>query len=219
MGGYSQQCFVLGIDLDEVCADFVGGFNRRAYEVLGPSIIRTDKDYRWPCWAIVDALDITPEQEQEVWNDIYDRGGFWQNLEPVPGAIDALNVLQAMEYNGDVRLIFLTARPEVRGKATFMETKRWLENRVDVAHPYLVIAHDKAAVAKALGFTHFVDDKFQNVEAVRDAGVNRTFFVHHPHGDEFLPYVSKDTTVIKNLNEFASAVYTDVVRTLAGELA
>lgn len=215
MGGYSEECFVLGIDLDEVCADFVGGFNRRAYEVLGPSVIRTDKNYRWPCWEIVDALNITPEQEQEVWNDIYDRGGFWQNLDPLPGVVDALDTLQHMEQAGDVRLVFLTARPEVRGKGTFMETKRWLENRAGVYHPYVVIAHEKGAVAKALGFTHFVDDKFQNVEVVRNAGVSRTFFVCHPHGEQYVPYVSKDTTVIKNLGQFVSAVAQD---TLAGEL-
>lgn len=210
MGGRSEQCYVLGIDLDEVCADFVGGFNRRAYEVLGPDIIRTDKDYRWPCWEIDDALSITSDQEHQVWVDILDRGGFWYDLDVLPGVVDALTRLQNMEDNGDVRLVFLTARPEVRGKRTFMETKEWLENDAKVSDPYLVIAHDKAAVAKALGFTHFVDDKFQNVEAVRDAGVPRTFFVLHPHGHQYLPYVSSTTTTIHNLTEFTDAVQRDV---------
>jgi 5' nucleotidase, deoxy (Pyrimidine), cytosolic type C protein (NT5C) len=210
MGGYSQECLVLGIDLDEVCADFVGGFNRRAYEVLGEDVIRTDKNYRWPCWAIVDALSITPEQEQIVWNDISDRGGFWQNLDPLPGAKDALLTLQYMEQAGDVRLVFLTARPEVSGNGTYLETLRWLKHRVGVDYPYVVIAHDKGPVAKALGFTHFVDDKFQNIEAVRDAGVHRTFFVRHPHGEQYVPYVSGNTTIINNLDDFVTEVVRDI---------
>lgn len=213
MAGSSDNCPVIGLDLDEVCADFVGGFNRRAYEVLGPSIIRTDKDYRWPCWEIVDALNISDQQEHEVWNDIMTRGGFWEHLPVLPGVTKALRTLQTYEANGLLRLVFITARPEVSGNGTYIETMNWLYRTAWVEDPYVIIAHNKGAVAQAVGLTHFVDDKFQNCVEIRKwMPTSQVYFVRCPHGEKYVPEAhGHGVTVINNLPEFVALITDEVL--------
>lgn len=200
----NDNCPVIGIDLDEVCADFVGGFNRRAYDILGPTVIRTDKDYRWPCWEITDALNITPEQEHDVWNDIMQRGAFWGHLPILPGVRKSLRILQELEAKGVARLVFITARPEVAGNLTYRETVNWLRQVAFVNDPYVIIAHDKGAVARAVGLTHFIDDKFQNcVEVLYARPTAQVSFVRTLHGERHLPTIGAiGIDVVDNLAHF-----------------
>ena len=109
-----------------------------------------------------------------VWDNIVLSNTFYRELEPLPG-VKALDPLfPAIEDHHDV--YFVTSRA---GKTVKRQTEDWLKHYLGYDErfgcsqyaPTVVIVgkDDKGNAAKALNLTVFIDDKLENVIAVKNA--------------------------------------------------
>jgi 5'(3')-deoxyribonucleotidase len=164
----------IGCDVDEVCADFTGGFIKAANEVLGLNL----PDEPWSDWQIDKALGISREQELLVWAHILEGPDFNENLAECkrnPGFTRYLNQLYEARK---AQVTFLTARAEhSTGHPVQRRTAIWFE-RNGFPNAPVIVSHNKGPIAKALGFDAFIDDKFQNCAEVK---------AHVPECHVFMP--------------------------------
>lgn len=152
--------FVLGVDLDGVCADFYDGLRPIVEEWLGlaPGSLPTDVSYGLREWN----LDPTGGYE-ELHRFAVTQRALFRNLAPIPGAPAALRRLSARE---DVRIRIITHRLFIKHfhEEAIQQTVAWLDNH---GIPYwdICFMKDKAAVGADL----YIEDSPGNVKALRDA--------------------------------------------------
>lgn len=158
MSGNEQ--FVLGVDLDGVVADFIGGLRPIAAEWLGVSVesLPLEVSYNFPEWELeasggYSALHRFAVKERDL----------FRHLPPLPGAPAAL---RRLSHRG-VRIRIITHRLYIEWfhKQAIEQTTDWLESH---GIPYwdLCFMRDKAAVGANL----YLEDNPSNIQALRDAG-------------------------------------------------
>jgi 5'-nucleotidase len=159
--------FVLGLDLDGVCADYTGGFRRFVATERGVSehSLPDPVDWDWTrCgWGI---------DSRQEYLDLHARAvaaGMFRDLEPLPGASEALWRLS----DAGVRIRVITHRLVVSGGhgAAAADTVTWLE-RHRIPFWDLCFMADKPQVGADL----YVDDSPGNVRAFREAGLSVLVF-------------------------------------------
>lgn len=153
----------LGIDIDGCLGNFTKAYGELLAKVCG-------EDRLHPGWATDPAFpsewdwDRThyPDAIADAWNrHILKDGTFWQQLEPLDGAketVRALNLLSA----GNTPVYFLTNRAGYRAKR---QTEAWLYD-LGMHYPTVILVEDKWPVIKALGLTHFIDDRLITMNGV-----------------------------------------------------
>jgi 5' nucleotidase, deoxy (Pyrimidine), cytosolic type C protein (NT5C) len=153
--------FVLGIDLDGVCADFVAGIRPLAAEWLG---------------VPADDLTTQPSHDFPEWN-LEDAGGFnslyrWavtrrELFKRMPPMINSALTLRRLYYNQNIRIRLITYRLyfEFFHKVAIDQTVDWLDHH-DFPYCDLCFMREKAAVGADL----YVEDNVANIQALRDAG-------------------------------------------------
>jgi len=164
----SARDYVLGVDLDGVCADFAGGLRRIAADWL-------DVD--------IDDLDPAPSRDYPEWG-LDAAGGFdalyryavtrrdlFRDLPPVPGASLALRRIWTQE---GIRIRIVTHRLyfEFFHRVAVSQTIEWLD-RHDFPYWDLCFMKDKAAVGADL----YIEDSPSNVDALRAEGKNTIAFI------------------------------------------
>jgi len=79
--------FVLGVDLDGVCGDYIGTFRRIVAERLGVSSESLTRDVSWGCkeWGIR-----TPEEFDELHRHAVLERHMLRHMDLIPGAAEAL---------------------------------------------------------------------------------------------------------------------------------
>src|SRR4051812_43878889 len=101
--------FVLGLDLDGVCADYVGGFRLHVARALGvlPSTLREPADWDWTrCgWGIASRQEYLDLHAEAV------ADGLFRDLQPLPGVAESLWRLS----NAGIRIRIITHRLFVSG--------------------------------------------------------------------------------------------------------
>lgn len=76
--------------------------------------------------------------------------GFFRNLEPIPGAIDALKSLEE-KYD-----VWILTRPSVQNPACYTEKREWIEIHLGIEWcKHLMLVPDKTMVEKGI----LIDDK------------------------------------------------------------
>jgi len=120
----------IGIDLDDVAADFRYGF-RKAYFLSFGKFVDTPID-----WDLRKITHFTTHKALWDWIE-KDHPRFFHDLFPVFGAVNALNELKQAGHN----LIFITDKPVWAEDAP----KYWLE-KWDIPYDEIHITKDKAAV-------------------------------------------------------------------------
>ena len=154
--------FVLGLDLDGVCADYTGGFRRfvAAEHGVAPATLPDPVDWDWVrCgWGI---------DSREQYLDLHDRAvraGLFRDLEPLAGASDALWRLS----DAGVRIRVITHRLIVSGGhgTAAVDTVAWLEQN-NIPFWDLCFMADKPHVGADL----YLDDSPANIGALRAAGL------------------------------------------------
>ena len=157
-----KKQFVLGVDLDGVVADFIGGLKPIAAEWLGveSSTLTDEISYEFPEWGLnefggYDALHRFAVKERDL----------FKNLPPIDGAPAALRRLST---NG-IRIRIITHRLFIKWfhVEAIQQTVNWLEHH---GIPYwdLCFMRDKSAVGADL----YLEDNPDNITALRNEGYN-----------------------------------------------
>ena len=163
-----ENRFVLGVDLDGVCADFIGALRPVAAEWLGVPVeeLPVRVNYGFPEWK----LDRAGKYEDLHRFAIIQRDLF-RNLKPLEGAPAALRRLSAR----NIRIRLITHRLYIKyfHQEAITQTTEWLEHH---GIPYwdLCFMRDKAAVGADL----YVEDSPDNVQKLRDDGHKTIVFTN-----------------------------------------
>jgi len=155
-----KKQFVLGVDLDGVVADFIGGLMPIAAEWLGveDNSLTTDISYEFPEWNLkefggYDALHRFAVKERDL----------FINLPPIEGAPAVLRRLSTKS----IRIRIITHRLFIKWfhEEAIQQTVKWLEHH---GIPYwdLCFMRDKSAVGADL----YLEDNPDNIKALRNEG-------------------------------------------------
>ncbi|TAM60693.1 5'-nucleotidase [bacterium] len=167
-----KQRFVLGVDLDGVCADFIGGLRPIAAEWLGvkEEALNSEPTYGFPEW----------ELEKIGGDDAYNKlhlyaitqRDMFSNLLAIK---DAPVVLRRLAYVYKVRIRIITHRLFVPHfhETAIRQTVAWLD-RQGIPYYDLCFMKEKAAVGADL----YIEDSPSNVEALRGDGHETIVFAN-----------------------------------------
>ena len=160
--------FVLGVDLDGVCADFYGGLRAIAAEWTGRNVEELPEvvSYGLPEWNLGPFGGY-----EELHRFAVTQRQLFQKLEPMPGCPSGLRALSTE----DIRIRIITHRLFIKyfHKEAIQQTVGWLDMH---GIPYwdLCFMRDKAEVGANL----YVEDAPANVEAMRKAGLPTLVFTN-----------------------------------------
>lgn len=200
---------VIGVDLDGVLVDFNRGYRRAL--TMAADIDRFNGETEPPIWNYASAYGYSDADDKEAWRTITTSKSFWADLRPLPGSFDFLFALDAATQfdTPPARVYFITSRP---GFDTKGQSERWLR-RMGYAHPTVCIVGvkagdlDKALLANALGVTHFIDDKPENVLAVKQTrgSACQVYCPPRRYNESQQAWMKAKGIVIGGLSEFATA--------------
>lgn len=159
--------FVLGVDLDGVCADFYGGLKPVAAEWLGVDVAALPDRVSWtlPEWGV----DQAPGGYDALHRFAVTQRELFRRLPPMPGAPQALRRLSAH----DVRIRIITHRLFIKyfHQVAVRQTIEWLDYH-DIPYWDLCFMREKAAVGADL----YIEDSPENVARLRAQGLNTIVF-------------------------------------------
>ena len=161
--------FVLGVDLDGVCADFYRGLRPIAAEWLGVDVETLPERVSWglPEWRI----DKAPGGYTALHRFAVTQRDLFRILPPMPGAPAALRCLSA----ADVRIRIITHRFFIKffHQVAARQTIEWLDYH-DIPYWDLCFMQEKAAVGAEL----YIEDSPSNVERLRADGLETIVFTN-----------------------------------------
>jgi 5'(3')-deoxyribonucleotidase len=159
--------FVLGVDLDGVCADFYGGLKPVAAEWLGVDVASLPDRVSWtlPEWGV----DRAPGGYDALHRFAVTQRELFRRLPPMPGAPQALRRLSAQ----DVRIRIITHRLFIKyfHQVAVRQTIEWLDLH-DIPYWDLCFMREKAAVGADL----YLEDSPENVARLRAQGLKTIVF-------------------------------------------
>jgi 5'(3')-deoxyribonucleotidase len=192
----------VGIDLDDVLADFISEFTEVAHEMYGrPEIGTQPMDWEWSNFGL------SKEEQGKVWDRITRTWNFWEKLAVEPGA-DRISMTRLLEDGHD--LVFITARAKTAGRTVQEQACRWLDHNFDLEYPTVIVEKDKGPLAAALKLDYFIDDRPKNCIEIQDAVPTcKVFLKNSSHnvgydstpGKFFVPFIR-----VKDFNEFVNKV-------------
>jgi 5'(3')-deoxyribonucleotidase len=163
----ADRRFVLGVDLDGVCADFYGGLKPVAAEWLGVELASLPDRVSWtlPEWGV----DRAPGGYDALHRFAVTQRELFRRLPPMPGAPQALRRLSAQ----DVRIRIITHRLFIKyfHQVAVRQTIEWLDFH-DIPYWDLCFMREKAAVGADL----YVEDSPENVARLRAQGLKTLVF-------------------------------------------
>ena len=161
--------FVLGVDLDGVCADFYRGLRPIAAEWLGVDVAALPERVSWglPEWRI----DEAPGGYEALHRFAVTQRDLFRSLPPMPGAPAALRRLSG----GGIRIRIITHRFFIKyfHQVAARQTIEWLDHH-DVPYWDLCFMQEKAAVGADL----YIEDSPRNVEKLRADGLPTIVFTN-----------------------------------------
>jgi 5'(3')-deoxyribonucleotidase len=161
--------FVLGADLDGVCADFYAGLRPIAAEWLGVEISTLPQRVSWglPEWGI----DKAPGGYEALHRFAVTQRDLFRILPPMPGAPAALRKLSA----ANVRIRIITHRFFIKyfHQVAARQTIEWLDHH-DIPYWDLCFMKEKAAV----GADVYIEDSPKNIELLRAEGLTTLVFTN-----------------------------------------
>jgi 5'(3')-deoxyribonucleotidase len=162
-----ERRFVLGVDLDGVCADFYGGLKPIAAEWLGVDLATLPDRVSWtlPEWGV----DRAPGGYDALHRFAVTQRDLFKRLPPMPGAAQALRRLSAQ----DVRIRIITHRLFIKyfHQVAVRQTIEWLDFH-DIPYWDLCFMREKAAVGADL----YIEDSPENVARLRAQGLKTIVF-------------------------------------------
>jgi len=189
--------FKIGIDLDDVLADFMPAYLRLAHNRFGrPPIGAMPIDWEWS--------NILPSKEDQdlVWQDVKAIPNFWETLYIMEG----VHPWKLYEMDRDHVVYFPTARMEVHGPASAAkQSAAWLREKFNIEFPAVFAAYEKKPMALALKYDYFIDDRPKNCIDIHEALPDcKVYLKDSSHNQTF---VCPEWLVrVKDFNQFAQIV-------------
>jgi 5'(3')-deoxyribonucleotidase len=190
----------LGIDVDGVLADFNTAFIAYVIKVTGVDFFPA-RPFDIPCWNYPQYYGYSEKQVTAVWDVVKQDGRFWRTLPTYPNSRLSLNRLIDCGLRGD-DVYYITNRMGVTPKC---QTERWIR-MLGYAYPTVLITGDKAGAARVLELDAYIDDKWENCDAVSKTvyrGIRvRTFLLDRPWNREMAPkLVTRVGSIAAMLNQ------------------
>lgn len=136
------------LDADGVFVDFTKGFLQKIYEVTGKRFAAE----QITGFRICQALGLTDAEEKAVWESI--KPGFCTDLEPIPGAIEAIQRLMLIAD------IYVVTSPVNRVPTWTHEREKWIRKHLGIHHSQVLHGSAKHLVRGDF----FVDDRADTCE-------------------------------------------------------
>jgi 5'(3')-deoxyribonucleotidase len=163
-----DERFVLGVDLDGVCADFYGGLRKVAAEWLNVplSSLPTNVSYGLPEWNLDKAGGY-----EDLHRFAVTQRELFRRLKPLPRAPVVLRRLSKKK----VRIRIITHRFFIKyfHQEAARQTIEWLDN-YDIPYWDLCFVMDKTAVGADL----YVEDSPKNIASLRDQKLTTIIFAN-----------------------------------------
>lgn len=150
---------IIGIDLDDVLADFIHPFMDAARKRFGrPAEGAEPIDWEWS--------NILPSKEEQklVWDDLLSIENFWTTLPVEEGASKCF----LQELDAKHELYYPTARVQSKGVHVGKQSASWVQANFGVFLPTVFVAYEKGPLATALKYDYFIDDRPKNCLAIKE---------------------------------------------------
>ena len=172
----------IGIDVDDVCANFQKRFVELLHELYGrPPLDTAPIDWNWN-WS--NCL-VSGEEMAAAWKAAARVPFLWAGLEPLASFDDeTTRLLRKVIYLHDV--FFVTNRFDTPGPSPMKQTQSWLYNNAEVMSSNALISKYKGPMATVLQLDAFIDDRPQNCIDVLEARPNaRVYLCDSSHNRTF----------------------------------
>lgn len=182
----------LGIDIDDVVADFISAFRVEAEQVLGRYFPQPPGSWSFKNW------NISRGDVEKVWTSIRETPDWF--YEAVPAFKDSEKCLKALAAKHE--LYFITARIPTAGDSIQRQTQRTLED-LGLICPTVLVVREKGKLVDALKLDAFVDDKVENLQdiLIETMGKTKLFLFNQSHNEDYKgrePFIR-----VKSLKEFS----------------
>lgn len=174
---------ILGLDVDGIFSDFQQGYAPLITKETGIEFPKLHLVDEWPdLWdwdreALQKAgysQEISKDIMGRVWSEIKSDPLFWFSLPPHKGTVEFLEKLNELEDD----VYFITNR---LGATARDQTVSWLE-WFGYEKPTVLVSGEKGMCCNALKITHYLDDKLENCEDVRDnVPATKCFMLARPY--------------------------------------
>jgi hypothetical protein len=162
-------------DIDGCLANFNSAFMDLLVDVNGPPKAPLKLEcWHWP----QQECGYTQEQVDKAWDEVDDA--WWKALDPLPGAIKALDRIWWLEKEGLITPYFVTGRLPWARKASC----DWLEEHGALRYPQVICTSNKSLIAAALGDkVAAVEDKPSIIGKYRSVStkVDKLYVVDYPY--------------------------------------
>lgn len=159
--------FVLGVDLDGVCANFYEGMRPIAAEWLGVPLSSLPKKvgYGLKEWK----LDQAPGGYEDLHKFAVTQRELFARLKPINGAPQVLRILS----KNDIRIRIITHRLYIKNfhQKAVQQTIEWLDN-YDIPYWDLCFMKDKTEVGANL----YIDDSPTNIQQLKESNCPTIIF-------------------------------------------
>jgi len=189
--------FVIGIDLDDVLADFMVRFMELARKRYGrPPVGAMPVDWEWS--------NILPSKEEQatVWEDVKATPSFWENLPIEPGVTKQYVQLLELKHT----MYYPTARVDTVGLPAAKQSARWIERKFDVQNPAVFAAYEKGPMATALKYDFFIDDRPKNCLDIQKALPNCRVYLKDSSHNQAFDAEANGIVRVKDFDSFARIV-------------
>jgi 5'(3')-deoxyribonucleotidase len=170
----------IGIDMDDVCADFQTSYVTLLNKLYGkPPLGTAPIDWEGS------NLQLTPEETTQSWIEVAKVKNFWSSLKPLPSFdLETMLLLTKLVALHDV--FFVTNRFDTPGASPLKQTKYWLYLHASIQAPNVLIAKDKGPMASVLQLDVFIDDRPKNLIDVLAARPNaKIYLADSSHNQNF----------------------------------
>jgi 5'(3')-deoxyribonucleotidase len=188
----------IGIDVDDVCANFQKRFVALLNQMYGRTSLDTQPvDWDWS------NCNVTPEEMSAAWKAAASIKNLWSSLETLPSFDEETKqLLRDVIQLHDV--FFVTNRFPTPGASPMKQTKYWFYVNAFIQSPNVLIAKDKGPMASVLELDAFIDDRPKNCTDVLAARPTaKVYLCDSSHNQQFSdPRIPR----VKDLNEFLKLI-------------
>jgi len=150
----------LGIDIDGVIADYANIMLPLLSDVCKRPVSYHDLS----CWDIGEALNISGETVDYVWNQVL-GSDLLLNARPIDGAITGMSGLSRHE------IWIITSRPPDIEEITVSWLNNWR-----IKYDYIVFENEKHQISTRQNIDVFVEDNLEQACAIAEVGVDSLLF-------------------------------------------